>query len=158
MFEILYNIFICAVILLANRKLYTLVIFIIDLLPLQVNNRNELVRLDKERHDDFVCMLKGFIVNQVSISFFFSLFWMDARFDVFITLSPLISLSCGTKTIFIIWGFRGTRDSVVLEYPFNGVDFILQLKKNCTSSYVNTLTAILPQLQMSILQLRILNN
>ncbi|KAI3458487.1 hypothetical protein Pfo_015150 [Paulownia fortunei] len=28
------------------------------------NNRNELERLDKERHDDFVSMLKGFIVNQ----------------------------------------------------------------------------------------------
>ncbi|KAI3470928.1 hypothetical protein Pfo_027591 [Paulownia fortunei] len=28
------------------------------------NNRNELERLDKERHDDFVNMLKGFIVNQ----------------------------------------------------------------------------------------------
>ncbi|KAK6122000.1 hypothetical protein DH2020_044262 [Rehmannia glutinosa] len=29
------------------------------------NNRNELERLDKERHDDFMNMLKGFIVNQV---------------------------------------------------------------------------------------------
>ncbi|GFP86578.1 sorting nexin 2b [Phtheirospermum japonicum] len=28
------------------------------------NNRNELDRLEKERHDDFVNMLKGFIVNQ----------------------------------------------------------------------------------------------
>ncbi|KAL8535368.1 hypothetical protein ACS0TY_011131 [Phlomoides rotata] len=28
------------------------------------NNRNELERLDKERHDDFVNMLKGFVVNQ----------------------------------------------------------------------------------------------
>lgn len=28
------------------------------------NNRNELERLDKERHDDFLSMLKGFVVNQ----------------------------------------------------------------------------------------------
>ncbi|KAK4436476.1 Sorting nexin 2B [Sesamum alatum] len=28
------------------------------------NNKNELERLDKERHDDFVNMMKGFIVNQ----------------------------------------------------------------------------------------------
>ncbi|KAL3837786.1 hypothetical protein ACJIZ3_022377 [Penstemon smallii] len=28
------------------------------------NNRNELERLEKERHDDFVNMLKGFVVNQ----------------------------------------------------------------------------------------------
>ncbi|PIN05541.1 Membrane coat complex Retromer, subunit VPS5/SNX1 [Handroanthus impetiginosus] len=28
------------------------------------NNRNELERLDKEKHDDFVSMLRGFIVNQ----------------------------------------------------------------------------------------------
>ncbi|KAF8402560.1 hypothetical protein HHK36_010646 [Tetracentron sinense] len=32
------------------------------------NNRNELERLDKERHDDFLSMLKGFVINQV---FFF---------------------------------------------------------------------------------------
>ncbi|CAH1429072.1 unnamed protein product [Lactuca virosa] len=31
------------------------------------NNKNELNRLDKERHDDFFGMLKGFVVNQVSI-------------------------------------------------------------------------------------------
>uniref|UniRef100_A0A1D1XDT9 Sorting nexin 2B n=1 Tax=Anthurium amnicola TaxID=1678845 RepID=A0A1D1XDT9_9ARAE len=29
------------------------------------NNRNELERLDRERHDDFLCMLKGFVINQV---------------------------------------------------------------------------------------------
>jgi hypothetical protein len=29
------------------------------------NNKNELERLDKERHDDFLGMLKGFVVNQV---------------------------------------------------------------------------------------------
>ncbi|XP_058110432.1 sorting nexin 2B-like isoform X2 [Magnolia sinica] len=29
------------------------------------NNRNELERLDQERHDDFLTMLKGFVVNQV---------------------------------------------------------------------------------------------
>ncbi|XP_052186355.1 sorting nexin 2B-like [Diospyros lotus] len=29
------------------------------------NNKNELERLDKERHDDFLSMLKGFVVNQV---------------------------------------------------------------------------------------------
>ncbi|KAL2549813.1 Sorting nexin 2B [Forsythia ovata] len=28
------------------------------------NNKNELERLDKERHDDFLSMLKGFVVNQ----------------------------------------------------------------------------------------------
>lgn len=32
---------------------------------LQENNRNELERLDRERHDDFLSMLKGFIINQV---------------------------------------------------------------------------------------------
>lgn len=34
---------------------------------MQENNKNELERLDKERHDDFVNMLKGFVVNQVFI-------------------------------------------------------------------------------------------
>ncbi|MQL80686.1 hypothetical protein Taro_013139 [Colocasia esculenta] len=29
------------------------------------NNRNELERLDRERHDDFLGMLKGFVINQV---------------------------------------------------------------------------------------------
>ncbi|XP_077213375.1 sorting nexin 2A-like [Tasmannia lanceolata] len=29
------------------------------------NNRNELERLDRERHDDFLNMLKGFVLNQV---------------------------------------------------------------------------------------------
>ncbi|XP_059666805.1 sorting nexin 2A-like [Cornus florida] len=29
------------------------------------NNKNELERLDKEINDDFLCMLKGFVVNQV---------------------------------------------------------------------------------------------
>ncbi|KAM7494751.1 hypothetical protein LguiB_029360 [Lonicera macranthoides] len=29
------------------------------------NNKNELERLDRERHDDFLSMLKGFVVNQV---------------------------------------------------------------------------------------------
>nr|GEU75892.1 sorting nexin 2A-like [Tanacetum cinerariifolium] len=29
------------------------------------NNKNELERLDKERHDDFFGMLKGFVVNQI---------------------------------------------------------------------------------------------
>ncbi|PSS34437.1 Sorting nexin 2B like [Actinidia chinensis var. chinensis] len=29
------------------------------------NNKNELERLDKERHNDFMSMLKGFVVNQV---------------------------------------------------------------------------------------------
>ncbi|OAY73408.1 Sorting nexin 2B [Ananas comosus] len=32
------------------------------------NNRNELERLDRERHDDFLSMLKGFIINQVGYS------------------------------------------------------------------------------------------
>lgn len=32
---------------------------------MQENNMNELERLDKERHDDFFGMLKGFVVNQV---------------------------------------------------------------------------------------------
>ncbi|KAL8051372.1 hypothetical protein ABFX02_06G143900 [Erythranthe guttata] len=35
-----------------------------DYEQIKENNRNELERLDKERHDDFVNMLKGFIVNQ----------------------------------------------------------------------------------------------
>lgn len=32
---------------------------------LQENNMTELERLDKERHADFLNMLKGFVVNQV---------------------------------------------------------------------------------------------
>lgn len=36
---------------------------------MQENNRNELDRLDRERREDFLSMLKGFIVNQVSIVF-----------------------------------------------------------------------------------------
>ncbi|XP_072996548.1 sorting nexin 2B-like [Typha latifolia] len=32
------------------------------------NNRNELDRLDRERHGDFIAMLKGFVINQVGYS------------------------------------------------------------------------------------------
>ncbi|XP_064999281.1 sorting nexin 2B-like isoform X1 [Musa acuminata AAA Group] len=32
------------------------------------NNRNELDRLDREKHDDFLSMLKGFVINQVGYS------------------------------------------------------------------------------------------
>ncbi|CAL9197165.1 sorting nexin 2A-like [Musa acuminata AAA Group] len=32
------------------------------------NNRNELERLDREKHDDFLSMLKGFLINQVEYS------------------------------------------------------------------------------------------
>ena len=32
---------------------------------LQENNRSELERIDKERHSDFLSMLRGFVVNQV---------------------------------------------------------------------------------------------
>ncbi|MED6136617.1 Sorting nexin 2B, partial [Stylosanthes scabra] len=32
------------------------------------NNRSELERLDKERHDDFISMLRGFVVNQAGYS------------------------------------------------------------------------------------------
>lgn len=32
---------------------------------MQENNRSELERLDKERHDDFMGMLRGFVANQV---------------------------------------------------------------------------------------------
>ena len=35
----------------------------------QENNKNELQRLDKERHNDFMSMLKGFVVNHVRFSF-----------------------------------------------------------------------------------------
>lgn len=35
---------------------------------MQENNKNELERFEKERHDDFLGMLRGFIVNQVSLS------------------------------------------------------------------------------------------
>lgn len=34
---------------------------------LQKNNRSELERIDKERHDDFMSMLRGFVINQVSL-------------------------------------------------------------------------------------------
>lgn len=32
---------------------------------MQENNNNELERLDRERHEDFLVMLKGFVSNQV---------------------------------------------------------------------------------------------
>lgn len=32
---------------------------------MQENNRSELERLDRERNDDFLSMLKGFVINQV---------------------------------------------------------------------------------------------
>lgn len=34
----------------------------------QENIKNELERLDRERHNDFMSMLKGFVVNQVFFS------------------------------------------------------------------------------------------
>ncbi|KAL8093716.1 hypothetical protein AgCh_035554 [Apium graveolens] len=34
------------------------------------NNKNELERLDTEKHDDFLSMLKGFVVNQVMLNLF----------------------------------------------------------------------------------------
>lgn len=37
--------------------------------PLQENNKCELERLDIERHDDFLSMLKGFVENQVSLPY-----------------------------------------------------------------------------------------
>lgn len=50
---------------------------------LQNNNRNELERLDKEKHDDFVGMLKGFVVNQVPPSLPFPiLFQMQWLCDI----------------------------------------------------------------------------
>lgn len=36
----------------------------------QENNRSELERFDKERHSDFMCMLRGFVLNQVSYLFY----------------------------------------------------------------------------------------
>ncbi|KAL0341233.1 UNVERIFIED_CONTAM: Sorting nexin 2B [Sesamum radiatum] len=39
------------------------------------NNRNELERLDKERHDDFVNMLKGFVVNQAGYAEKMAIVW-----------------------------------------------------------------------------------
>lgn len=36
---------------------------------MQENNRSELERLDKERHADFLNMLKGFVLNQVPFIF-----------------------------------------------------------------------------------------
>ena len=32
---------------------------------MQENNKNELERMDKDMHNDFLSMLKGFVVNQV---------------------------------------------------------------------------------------------
>lgn len=32
---------------------------------MQDNNKNEFERLDKEKHNDLLNMLKGFVVNQV---------------------------------------------------------------------------------------------
>lgn len=32
---------------------------------MQENNRSELERVDRERHEDFMGMLKGFVLNQV---------------------------------------------------------------------------------------------
>ncbi|KAK9282855.1 hypothetical protein L1049_011079 [Liquidambar formosana] len=45
------------------------------------NNRNELERLDKEKHDDFLNMLKGFVVNQVHPPFLFN--WPTFHFGMF---------------------------------------------------------------------------
>lgn len=42
---------------------------------MQENNRTELERLDKERHSDFLNMLKGFVVNQVCLILLFSIWW-----------------------------------------------------------------------------------
>ncbi len=36
---------------------------------IQENIRSELERHDKERHDDFMSMLRGFVVNQVPFYF-----------------------------------------------------------------------------------------
>ena len=36
---------------------------------MQDNNRCELERLDIERHDDFLGMLKGFVMNQVLLAY-----------------------------------------------------------------------------------------
>lgn len=41
---------------------------------MQENNKNEIERLEKERHEDFLNMLKGFIVNQVFSYCLFSIF------------------------------------------------------------------------------------
>ncbi|RZS12120.1 hypothetical protein BHM03_00043510 [Ensete ventricosum] len=35
------------------------------IMAMQENNKNELERLDRERHEDFLVMLKGFVSNQV---------------------------------------------------------------------------------------------
>lgn len=44
---------------------------------LQENNRSELERIDRERHNDFQSMLRGFVVNQVTPAYpFFSLRWL----------------------------------------------------------------------------------
>lgn len=62
---------------------------------MQENNRSELERLDRDRHDDFLGMLKGFVINQVLIytlddilaftdivSYFFHLFRLSAIYSV----------------------------------------------------------------------------
>ncbi|KAK4403429.1 Sorting nexin 2B [Sesamum angolense] len=48
---------------------------IIEYERVKENNRNELERLDKERHDDFVNMLKGFIVNQAGYAEKMAIVW-----------------------------------------------------------------------------------
>ena len=41
---------------------------------MQENNRNELERFDEERHADFLNMLKGFVLNQVTFFYYLSFF------------------------------------------------------------------------------------
>lgn len=43
---------------------------------MQENNRFEFERLDRERHNDFLSMLKGFVINQVLFNFLFMAVFM----------------------------------------------------------------------------------
>jgi len=47
---------------------------------MQENNRSELERFDRERHDDFLGMLKGFVINQVLLDCFFEVISSDKTF------------------------------------------------------------------------------
>lgn len=58
------NLFKCLHILFTRRECENVELIVGNIV--QENNKNEVERLDKQRHDDFLSMLRGFIVNQVS--------------------------------------------------------------------------------------------
>lgn len=67
---------------------------ILLIMKIQENNRNELERLDRERRDDFLSMLKGFVINQVYTRWFDNVFICSIFVDLFNILPRKICLHC----------------------------------------------------------------